>query len=211
MKLGIFFLALVFSATALGRMIEDFSQSPVAQFPSQFKTYPLQQRAAMKVYTVQSDNGQKFLHAEAGGQDTGVQIFRRFAWDITAEPRLSWRWRAQMLPIMPAGAHRDDNACGVYVVFGGWGGRAIKYVWSSDLPVGRVMEKESGKFVVVVVRSGPVGLKAWQGMTVDVAEDYRKFFNKDPETPNGFAILTDGDQTQTPAICDYTDFQTLPR
>jgi hypothetical protein len=191
--------------------VENFSKSAVGQFPSGFKTYPLQRSKAVKVYTVQSEGGQKFLHADASGeaQDIGVQIFRKLDWDIQTQPRLSWRWRAKSLPVMPAGAHRDDNACGVYVVFGGWSGQSIKYVWSSDLPVGRVMEKTPGRFVVVVARSGPVGLNTWQSMTVDVAEDYRKFFKKVSGNPDGFGILTDGDQTLSPAVCDYAEFEIL--
>jgi hypothetical protein len=204
----------VISSFAQAMIVEDFSRNAVGVFPPQFKTYPLQRSKAAKVYTVQSEGRQNYLHAEASGeaQDIGVQIFRKLDWNIQTQPRLSWRWRAKSLPVMPAGVHRDDNACAVYVTFGGWGGQAIKYVWSSDLSVGRVMEKTPGRFVVVVARSGPVGLNAWQPMIVDVAEDYRKFFKKElSENPDGFGLLTDGDQTRSPAVCDYADFEILPR
>lgn len=182
---------------------------PIENF-SQFKTYPLQRSKALKVYSVQSEGGRRFLHAEVRGetQDFAVQIFRRFDWDITRWPKISWQWRAKSIPVMPAGVHRDDNACGVYVTFGGWGGKAIKYVWSSDLPAGKVIESIPGKFVVVVARSGAAGLNTWQPMTVNVVEDYRRFFKKELDSnPDGLGILTDGDQTHSPSVCDYADFE----
>lgn len=191
-------------------LIENFSQAAVGSFPSILKTYPLQRSKAVRVYSVQSEAGRHFLHAQAMGESQGlaVQVFRRFDWDVSKWPRISWRWRARSLPNQPAGGHRDDNACGVYIVFGGWGGRAIKYVWSTDLPVGTEKKETQGRFFVIVARSGADGLGAWQDMTVDVAAEYRRLFKKDLHyNPDGFGILTDGDGTHSPSACDYTDFQ----
>lgn len=195
-------------------VIENFSGASVGAFPQNFKAYPLQRSKALKVYTVQAEGAQRFLHAEAKGdaQDIGVQIFRRFDWDISRWPRISWRWRARELPVQTAGQHRDDNACGVYIVFGGFGGKAIKYIWSSDLPVGKVIESTPGRFFVVVAKSGPANVGTWQEMTVNVADEYRRFFKKELDyNPDGVGILTDGDGTHSPSVCDYTDFELLAK
>lgn len=192
-------------------VIENFSGAAVGSFPQNFKTYPLQRSKALQVYTVQAEGGRRFLHAEAKGasQDIGVQIFRRFDWDIARWPKLSWQWRARELPVQKAGeGHRDDNACGVYMVFGGFGGKAIKYIWSSDLPVGRETASIPGRFYGIVARSGQAGLGTWQSMTVNVAEDYQRLFKKPLDyKPDGIGILTDGDGTHSPSVCDYTDFE----
>lgn len=207
--------SLIFSRFAAADMvIENFSQAIVGQFPSNFKTYPLQRSKAKRVYTVQSEGGRRFLHAEAKGetQDIAVQVFRRFDWDIARWPKITWQWRAKELPVPPAGAgrHFDDNACGVYVVFGGFGGKAIKYIWSSDLPVGREIASIPGRFYVIVARSGAAGLGGWQTMTVNVAEDYQRLFKTPLNTnPNGIGLLTDGDGTHSPSVCDYTGFELL--
>lgn len=193
-------------------VIENFSAAAVGTFPSTLKTYPLQRNKATQVYSVQSEGGHHFLHAEAKGdaQDIGVQVFRRFDWDISRWPRISWRWRARELPVQTAGQHRDDNACGVYIVFGGFGGKAIKYIWSTDLPVGKEIESTPGRFFVIVAKSGPANVGRWQKMTINVADDYRRLFKKELDyNPDGFGILTDGDGTHSPSVCDYTDFEIL--
>ncbi len=196
------------------RVIENFSGATDGGFPPHFKTYPLQRSKAIKVYTVQSEGGQKFLHAQADSeaQNIGVQVFRRFDWDIAKWPRFSWRWRARILPVMPAGAHRDDNACAIYVTFGSFGGKAIKYVWSTDLPAGKEIEDTPGRFFVIVVKSGPSGVGTWQKTTVNAADEYRRLFRKELDfNPDGFGILTDGDGTHSPSACDYADFEILPK
>lgn len=198
------------------RIIEDFSQAPVGSFPSTLKTYPLQRGKAVRVYSVQSEGGKHFLHAQAAGeaQDVATQVFRRFDWDVTQWPRISWRWRAKALPVPPAGVQRhfDDNACGVYIVFGGWGGKAIKYIWSSDLPLGQEKEDTPARFFVIVAKSGSANVGTWQKMTMNVADEYRRLFKKELDyNPDGFGILTDGDGTHSPSVCDYTDFEILAK
>lgn len=203
-------------ADAGARVIEDFSAAAVGSFPSTLKTYPLQHTKATRVYSVQAEAGKHFLHAQASGeaQDVATQVFRRFDWDVSRWPRISWRWRAQAIPAPPAGVQRhfDDNACGVYIVFGGFGGKAIKYVWSTDWPVGKEVEDTPGRFFVIVAKSGTAGVGTWQTMTVNVADEYRRLFKKELDyNPDGVGILTDGDGTHSPSVCDYTDFELLPK
>src|SRR5579885_2843626 len=191
-------------------VIEDFSHDKVGEFPSVFRTYPFQRHKAVKVYSVQDEGGNRFLHASAAGdtQDLAVQIFDRFAWDISRFPKISWRWRAKSIPLPPPGSgeHFDDNACGVYVVFGGWGGKALKYTWSGDRRTGEVVEDTPNRFYITVKESGPRAVGQWQTVTIDVAEEYKKFFKSNPSDPTGFGLLTDGDGTHSPSVCDYDDF-----
>ncbi len=217
-----FFLWIVFSYALVGslplsassdsRMVKDFSENPVGKFPSDFRTYPFQRGKAATVYSVRMEGDNLFLKATVAGatQGTAVQVFKRFDWDLTQWPKLSWRWRADSLPSPPAGSreHFDDNACGVYVVFGGYGGKAIKYIWSTDLPAGTVKEDTPGKFFVVVAASGAKERGEWQTVAVNVVDEYRRLFKVAPSrNPSGIGLLTDGDGTHSPAICDYDDFR----
>lgn len=216
MWLILLLLAVPLNAHSNVRVIEDFSKTAVGSFPSTLKTYPLQHTKATRVYSVQSEGGKHFLHAQASGdaQDLAVQVFRRFDWDIAQSPRISWRWRAKAIPVPPAGVqrHYDDNACGVYIVFGGFGGKAIKYIWSTDWPVGKEVESTPGRFFVIVANSGPGKVGTWQKMTVNVADEYRRLFKKELDyNPDGVGILTDGDGTHSPSACDYTDFEILAK
>ena len=40
-------------------------------------------------------------------------------------------------------------------------------------------------------------------------DEYRRLFKGNPKDPSGIGILTDGDGTRTPAVCDYDDFQII--
>jgi DUF3047 family protein len=178
------------------------------QFPAWWKTYPFQKGRAKTVYKVQEENGKRFIHAQ-DDKDISIPIFKDFGWDLKNYSTLQWDWRAVQ---MPQGGREDsratnDSACGVYVAFGRWSGVALKYVWSSTLPVGHVWEKEPGKFYIIVLASGASQLNQWKSEKVNVVEDFKKYFKKDPsKNPSGIGIMTDGNATHTPAACDYTDF-----
>src|SRR5262249_47466047 len=146
-----------------------------------FRTYPFQRGKAQDVYAVKEENGNKFLHA-SDDKDVSVQVFKRFVWNTKQYPNFSWRWRAVTLP---KGANENngqpnDSACGIYVTFGGYTGNAIKYVWSSTLPAGTVVEKKPGKFYMIVRQSGAASAGQWETEAVNVYEDYKKLFKSEP-------------------------------
>lgn len=199
-------------AAPSSKMIETFSNDTPGKFPSNFKTYPFQRGKAEEIYVVNKEGGEeggnKFLTGTEKN-DYSIQALRRAAWDRSQYPVASWKWRAKVLP---AGAAENnpatnDSACGVYVVFGGYTGKVLKYVWSATLPEGAVVPKKPGKFYFIVKNSGPKDLNAWQTVRVNVVEDFKKAFGEDPDKdPNGFGVLTDGNATHTPSSCDYDDF-----
>jgi len=183
-------------------------KSDLGGFPPGWKTYPFQKGKAKSVYHVQEEGGRRYIQAR-DEKDVSVLIFKDFDWDLNTHPVLKWRWRPVKLP---QGAQEDsratnDSACGVYVAFGKTSGVALKYVWSSTLPVGHVWEKERGKFYIIVLSSGESGLNSWQSKEVNVVEDFKKYFNKDlKKNPSGIGLMTDGNATHSPAACDYSDF-----
>lgn len=204
--LGLFFVFFLLLASPLfaGQMIEDFSELPVGKFPSNFKTHPFQKQKAMKVYKVAEEGGRHYLKA-VDNIEAGVSIFRHDEWDMTKFPYVSWSWRAQALPV---NGGTGDNACGIYFIFGGYSGNSIKYLWSTNIPLGKVETQKAGKFYTVALESGPEKLGKWQNEEVNLAEEYKKLFKTDtPLQPKGFAILTDGDDTHSLSACDYTDFK----
>ena len=119
--------------------------------------------------------------------------------------------------MLPEGAReddrkRDDTGAALYVVFGtDWLGRpkAVKYTYSSSLPVGTVVEK--GPLKVLVVASAPeTGTGVWVSHERNVAEDYRLLFGDDPpDRPNMLMIWSDSDSTDSVADADYDDIMVL--
>jgi hypothetical protein len=190
-------------------IVNDFStKTSIGDFPNGWKTYPFQKGKAKQVYKVEEENGKHFIRAY-DDKDISMPIFKDFPWPLTQYPILKWSWRPLTLP---KGAKEDsratnDSACGMYVAFGKTSGTALKYVWSSTLPVGHVWEKDPGKFFVIVLASGEKNLNRWQNEKIDVIADYKKYFGKEPKKdPSGIAIMTDGNATHSAAGCDYADF-----
>ncbi len=191
------------------RVVEDFSGYELDKFPKNFRTYPFQRSKAEQVYLVKDEGGNKVLHA-FDDKDLSVQAFKRFPWEVKRWPHFSWRWKAVTLPpnADENNGRPNDSACGIYVTFGGYTGNAIKYVWSTTLPAGTVVEKKPNKFYIVVLDSGSGGVGSWQTKAVNVLEDHKRLFKSEPSAdPDGFGLLTDGNATHSPSACDYDDFK----
>jgi len=189
-------------------VIDDFETSPAGKFPSNWRTWPFQRGKATQVYQIGEEDGLKILRAREE-KELSAEIMRYFHWDIAKYPYLSWRWKAVTLP---AGAqesddNKNDSACGIYIIVGGYTGNALKYVWSMSLPVGQIVTRRDGKLKIKVTDSGASNLNKWQRHTVNVPADYKALFGKElKKNPSGIGILTDGNATHTKAACDYAEF-----
>ena len=88
--------------------------------------------------------------------------------------------------------------------------RAIKYVWSSSLPVGtRIKSPVYWRSYTVVLQSGDTHIGKWQQEVVNFYQDYKDIFGEEPGQVVGIAILTDSDSTNSVAEADYDDFSLL--
>ena len=170
---------------------------------------------AARVYSVQEEEGNRFLHADARARS--VQIGLEKKWVLKDFPILRWRWRAR---IFPEGADErkksgNDNVLSVYVVFGGWPiPQAIKYVWSDILPAGTFLDSpHSGKTKIFVVRSGRELQGRWVAEERNVLDDYRRLWGDSPDAPaaKGILLLTDSDSTGTHSAGDYDDIEAASR
>lgn len=195
--------------TSYGRLaLDDLSGSKVGSFPRKWRTWPLQRGDAEKVYKVAEEGGQRFILAH-DEWDLSEQIFLNFNWEIEKRPMLSWSWRATTLPKggMESSGATNDSACGLYVVIGRYKGHAIKYVWSTKLPLGKVVTRRDGKLKIKVLDSGPSKAGSWVSHKVDVAKDYEELFGKKlDKNPSGIGLLTDGNALHVPSGCDYRGF-----
>ncbi len=190
------------------RIIEDFKKYRDGQFPTWWRSWPLQRDKVKKIYHVKVEGDNHFLRAE-DDKDISQQIMKSFIWPIDEMPYLNWRWRPRILPAGATEADdtRNDSACGVYVIFGRYSGVATKYAWSTSLPVGSVVSRRGGKLKIDIVDTGQGGVGQWHDYSVNVPQSYRKLFGTPMNRkPTGVAVLTDGNATHTAAACDYADF-----
>ena len=178
---------------------------------------------ASGVYKVILENNNKFLSAKSSGNS--IQIAKQVKWDIKKFPVLSWKWRAKVLPNAASEETRgkNDSGASVYVIFQkshipflSWQYQpinVIKYVWSTGLPVGRVVYKEKTKLgkkiyegYFYVVESGMENAGKWISEERNVLDDYKKVFGENPRyDPYLIAILTDSNDTKSSALADYDD------
>jgi len=185
----------------------DFQSDSTGKFPSKWTSK--NESDMGKVYVVQNEDANNFLHADSKGLSVTIGYERE--WKLSEFPIIKWRWRAVALP-KGTNEHKksgNDDVLGMYVIFGGWPvPKSIKYIWSETLPVGTVLESPfTSKTKMVVIRSGAEKKGEWISEERDVLADYRKLF-ADIETgplAKGVAVLTDCDNTKTQATGDYDD------
>jgi len=188
-----------------------FEFDEVGKVPSAWASRDPQNMA--RVYSVQEEGGNKFLHADA--RAIGIQIGIEKKWELKSFPILSWRWRPWVFPEGTDERKKsgNDNVLSVYVVFGGWPiPQGIKYVWSDTLPAGSVLDSpHSSRTKIVVLRSGRALRGEWLAEERDVLADYRKLFGDSHAAPvaSGILLLTDSDSTQTRSAGDYDDISVL--
>jgi len=190
------------------QIIDNFEEHKVGKLPRSWRTWPFQRSKASKVYKVRQENKNRYLSAY-DSEDISVQLLYNLNWDVNEFPMLAFRWRAHDLP---AGAkesddNKNDSACGVYVTVGQLSGHALKYVWSSTLPVGKVVSRKNGKLKIKVLASGKSQAKKWKNFKVNVKKDYEQLFNKSLKRNPRLGILTDGNAVHKTASCDYDDFK----
>jgi hypothetical protein len=188
--------------------IESFSAGKVGEPPPDWK---LRKDSGRGVYVLREEGGRRFLRAASKG--LGIQLAKQFEWDLGAYPVLAWSWRPVEFP--RGGDEREsktnDSALAVYLLVPYSqirGPKAVKYVWSEQVPVGTRLSSNMGLTQVRVLRTGPAPPGQWTDERVNVRDDYMKAFGvTEPPKPAGIAVLTDADDTQSSAQGDYADFR----
>ena len=141
-------------------------------------------KRANKIYSIKSENGNKYLHATtAKDNKTSIAIFQfthkahagsqlKGKWKLNKYPNIEWKWRVTTLP---KGANEKynkklDSAAAVYVIFKRknifflpWDWQPIHvlhYVWSSSLPKNTIVQKKFNKFGIEVYKGNFVVLQS---------------------------------------------------
>ena len=190
--------------------LDTFDSYLPSSFPGQWVVRG-DEATAKAVYSIAEEGGNRFLRAYADKQD--VQIGISHSPKPKEFPALQWRWRVKQLP---TGADEraektNDSAAAVYVVFDSTlFPRAIKYVWSTSLPIGtRMQSPVYWRSRVVVLQSGATRIGEWQHEVINYYQDYKDFFGEEPSKVIGIAVLTDSDTTKSIAEAHYDDFSLL--
>jgi hypothetical protein len=192
--------------------IADFTKDPVGAFPAGWKVRKDEGKA---VYSIQDEGGRRVLRAVS--KAVGIQAALPHEWDLDAYPILAWSWRPV---VFPRGADErrsatNDSVLAVYLLVPYSrirGPKAVKYIWSEQVPTGTALSSNGGLTRVVVLRSGTERRGQWVDERVDARADYRRLFGDDQTPrPAGIAVLTDSDDTRSSAEGDYANFRVCRR
>jgi hypothetical protein len=205
-------------------VLEDFEK--YSDKDDIFNTWLLRddnKKEASGTYKIIIENGNKFLNVISSGNS--IQIAKKIKWDIRAYPVLSWKWRAVILPneANEDARGKNDSGASVYVIFQrsripflSWEYQpinVIKYVWSTTLPIDKVVYKEKRKLgntiyegYFFVIETGMENSGKWITEERNVLNDYKKVFGESPKyDPYLVAILSDSNDTKSSAKADYDD------
>jgi Protein of unknown function (DUF3047) len=182
--------------------------------PSAFTVFK-EDSGPVNYYSVGEEDGSPILRAVYRPGLGNVVLMARVPEAARQSVRsVSWRWRAHALPrnANDCGPGASDSAASVFLAFkAGLKLMVVKYVWSTVGTVGASCQSNRGWFfdrdTTLIQVGGP--LDVWSSYTFDPRSEFVKHYGgKLQDVPDFVAIgvMTDGDNSQSPAAADYADF-----
>jgi hypothetical protein len=175
--------------------------------------------ASHSTYTVEREGDRFQLRAESNASASAIVYKNPFA--VYHYPVVRWRWKISNVYAVgdPRSKKGDDYPLRVYVTFeydpdsAGFGERltyglaktlygeypphsSLSYVWASKEEKERIITSPyTDKAKMVLLRAGPSLVGTWQEEQVNILDDYRAAFGKDPPAKARIAIMNDSDNT----------------
>jgi hypothetical protein len=213
-------------------LVGQFSTArPGTALPPGWEPIKINDQKKPTAYDLVDDGGTVVLHAVADAAASLVGVHTAF--DLKAAPVLAWRWRISRLITTAdnAVASKEDSPVRIVLEFEGdksklsfsdrsamaagkvLSGRelpyaTLMYIWSNQEPVSKVIANpRSQRVEMVVASSGASGVGAWQTLSRNVIDDYRRAFKEEPGKLTGVAVLTDTDNTGEKVEAWYGDLR----
>ncbi len=180
-------------------------------------------------YTIVSEKGHPLLKTESHGSASAI-VYRK-TWNVYEYPHMRWKWKADN--VYTKGDIRDqsgdDYPIRVYVTFqydperAGVGERleygiakalygkyppdsTLNYVWTGqDIAERIITSPYTDRAKIVILEKGRTKTGTWVEEAVNILDDYRTAFGKDPPQTAGIAIMNDSDNTGEGAV-SYVDY-----
>jgi hypothetical protein len=153
-------------------------------------------------FVIATDDGRKTLRLKSANEGSTVSKDIKGKVNLKETPVLEWSWKVTTLPKGGDSCRKatDDQAGQVFVVWPRFPeavrSRIIGYVWDTTQPVGKICRSEkTGTVTYVVVRSGPADLGKWMTERRNVAEDFKKIYEEEPDSPAAVSVAIDSNDT----------------
>ena len=175
-------------------------------------------------YTIESVGKRSYLKAESQASASAIVYKKMF--NVFEYPRARWRWRVDNVHTQgnPRDKAGDDYPIRVYVMFQYDPQKAeftekvsygiaktlygkypphstMNYVWTGhEIPERIITSPYTDKAKMIILEQGRNKVGMWVDETVNILEDYRKAFGKDPPAIAGIAVMNDSDNTGESAV-----------
>ncbi len=180
-------------------------------------------------YSIVKEGKQRYLKAESNASASGMIYKQEF--NIYHNPNVKWKWKVGNVYVKGDAATKegDDYAMRVYVMFKYDPDRAsfgkkfkyglakkmygkypphstLNYIWANREHEEIILTNRYAKEAkMIIVQSGVQHIGKWLEHEVNVLEDYRKAFGKDPPETASLAIMNDSDNTEESSV-SYIDY-----
>jgi hypothetical protein len=210
--------------------VKLFSENePGDTLPNGWRVWTLSKFKKSTEYKLVDTEGRTAVRANADNSASG--LVHKLDIDPQQYPLLSWQWKIDDL-IKTADnttKHLEDSPVRVVVSFSGdidtlplddrmffdnvrlltrqqLPYATLMYIWENRAPRDRVLPNlHTSRIKMIVAESGRNKVGAWQDITRNVYEDYKRAFGTEPGRITAIAVMTDTDNTGENAHAWYGD------
>jgi hypothetical protein len=220
----------LFSDALVLPYVSTFSDGePGGQMPGGWEPWTLSRLKKPTQYQLVDEAGRTVVRASADASASG--LIHPLRLDPKTYPLLTWRWKvASLIPRADnTQKHTEDSPVRVVVTFAGdvdqlpLGERiffdnirlvsghempyaTLMYIWENRAPLGTLIpNRHTSRVRMIVAESGRDKVGAWQEVTRDVYQDYRRVFGEEPGAITAIGIMTDTDNTGENVHAYYGD------
>jgi len=169
-------------------------------------------------YSLIEVDGREAVHAVCD-EGTASGLFLRQEIDLNETPILEWEWRVDSTfqGIDESTREGDDYPARLYAVdehrIARWRTRALNYVWASEKAQGSHWPNAyQFRAMMIAVRSGsPSQPGQWKTERRDLQADFKKYHDRDVDSIDALAVMSDCDDTGEQAEAWYGEIRLLPR
>lgn len=169
--------------------------------PSEIVDWEVKSFVGRTDYELVQKDGRAAVHASCTDA-TSSGLYLRREIDLTKTPVIEWGWNVRNTygAIDETRKAGDDYPARIYVVdrhpILPWRTRALSYVWSSAMPKGADWTNAYAEQVhMIAADSGTQGLDTWQSYRRNLRADFRRYHDRDVESVDAIAIMSDCDDT----------------
>ena len=177
--------------------------------PDEINAWPTRSFEGETGYRVIEREGTQLLQASAQQQASAKYLEREI--DLGKTPYLHWCWQVSGIykGLDETQKSGDDYPPRVYVArktgLLPWQVESVNYVWASSQPAGADWPNAfTSRAQLLALQSGKARVGEWVAEVRDIRGDYQRLFGSSPDSIDGLALMSDGDNTGGNATAWFT-------